>query len=448
MSDPLTLLRSFSKAQKPIVDEGEYLVFDDKAVPKEAKTAYQRKKNSDDFYTIGTLWFFLQHSNVPHHEYLQLTSKHNVGRIEFVHRKDLLKYLQDEKATSANVDPTVFTGGSVIPVSDLKGHKRLADEDFDEPKPEKAQKTDEEAKRRETGDAEPALDRGKPAADDAPEIAFIKAMMKRERILCTRNSVLGSNTKSFGSVLEIMNGVNRRRAKNAQKQKEGTGNYNRFERKQDDYMKDRMKDHGDFQIDPYSGLGGDILGKGNAPDASTKNNTGSSVAQPTNTAKPIIIVPNVQTAKITIFNAKQFLQDGQFFTTRQMKENGAKRPDKDTDYIIHRTDDQLLTFRVVDNIKRLSRQDWENVVAVFIAGPEWQFREWPMASIAQIFQMMLGVYVHYNDEKVPEHIKQWNVQTVSVSQSRRHLDQPAVRRFWELMMNFMVMKRPDFLLKS
>jgi parafibromin len=34
-------------------------------------------------------------------------------------------------------------------------------------------------------------------------------------------------------------------------------------------------------------------------------------------------------------------------------------------------------FKVTDNPLRLNRQEWEQVVAVFVAGPTWQFKGWP-----------------------------------------------------------------------
>ena len=43
------------------------------------------------------------------------------------------------------------------------------------------------------------------------------------------------------------------------------------------------------------------------------------------------------------------------------------------------TENQIVTvpYRIVDNPLRLERKDWERVVAVFVAGPAWQFKGWP-----------------------------------------------------------------------
>ena len=34
-------------------------------------------------------------------------------------------------------------------------------------------------------------------------------------------------------------------------------------------------------------------------------------------------------------------------------------------------------YRVIDNPQKLTQQDWNRVVAVFVMGPAWQFKGWP-----------------------------------------------------------------------
>lgn len=38
---------------------------------------------------------------------------------------------------------------------------------------------------------------------------------------------------------------------------------------------------------------------------------------------------------------------------------------------------QTVSYRVIDNPIKLSQQDWQRVVAVFVMGPQWQFKGWP-----------------------------------------------------------------------
>lgn len=34
-------------------------------------------------------------------------------------------------------------------------------------------------------------------------------------------------------------------------------------------------------------------------------------------------------------------------------------------------------YRVIDNPAKLTAQDWNRVVGVFVMGPAWQFKGWP-----------------------------------------------------------------------
>ena len=58
---------------------------------------------------------------------------------------------------------------------------------------------------------------------------------------------------------------------------------------------------------------------------------------------------------------------------------GCKR---DFELLIHRmkTGGTTVPFRVIDQPLKLQREDWDRVVAVFVQGPAWQFKGWPLAN--------------------------------------------------------------------
>lgn len=90
---------------------------------------------------------------------------------------------------------------------------------------------------------------------------------------------------------------------------------------------------------------------------------------------PIIIIPAANTSLVTMFNAKDILQDLRFVTTEEKKNQGGKR---DNEILIHRQRNGVsVPYRVIDNPQKLSPADWERVVAVFVMGPAWQFKGWP-----------------------------------------------------------------------
>lgn len=36
-----------------------------------------------------------------------------------------------------------------------------------------------------------------------------------------------------------------------------------------------------------------------------------------------------------------------------------------------------MPYRIIDSASKLSKDDWDRVVAVFVQGPAWQFKGWP-----------------------------------------------------------------------
>lgn len=66
-----------------------------------------------------------------------------------------------------------------------------------------------------------------------------------------------------------------------------------------------------------------------------------------------------------------------FVTTEEKKLQGVKR---DNDILLQRRKEGGLTvpYRVIDNPQKLTHGDWDRVVAVFVMGPAWQFKGWPL----------------------------------------------------------------------
>lgn len=77
-----------------------------------------------------------------------------------------------------------------------------------------------------------------------------------------------------------------------------------------------------------------------------------------------------------MYNAKEILQDLRFVSTEEKKAQGCTR---ENELLLQRRKDGNVTvpYRVIDNPSKLTPQDWHRVVAVFVMGPQWQFKGWP-----------------------------------------------------------------------
>jgi len=58
---------------------------------------------------------------------------------------------------------------------------------------------------------------------------------------------------------------------------------------------------------------------------------------------------------------------------------------------------------------------WKRVVAVFLSGNDWQFKDWiHNGKFAELFMRVRGFYLHFNDMMPPEITKKWNIHIFSI----------------------------------
>ena len=95
LSDPLTLLREYTVAKKPITLEGDHIVFGSKLrFARKALTAFRASGGSKEHYAIDTVWSLLQGKTGA--EYAKWVGEQNIDPVGFRDRKSLLAYLQGQ----------------------------------------------------------------------------------------------------------------------------------------------------------------------------------------------------------------------------------------------------------------------------------------------------------------------------------------------------------------
>ncbi|KAK2163897.1 hypothetical protein LSH36_72g00007 [Paralvinella palmiformis] len=148
---------------------------------------------------------------------------------------------------------------------------------------------------------------------------------------------------------------------------------------------------------------------------------------------PIIIIPAATTSLMTMYNAKDILQDFKFVSTEEKKMQGARR---DNEVLLQRPKSGGLTvpYRVIDNPLKLSSDDWGRVVAVFVQGPAWQFKGWPWSGIpVEIFVRMKGFHLKWREMPLDSNVRKWDVHVIELDRNRRHLDRASLQTFWEVL---------------
>ncbi|KAK5577121.1 hypothetical protein RB653_002059 [Dictyostelium firmibasis] len=157
---------------------------------------------------------------------------------------------------------------------------------------------------------------------------------------------------------------------------------------------------------------------------------------------PIIIVPSTLTASISLYNVLEFLQQSFFRPTLEKKQEMASQNIMKPPMItFDRITTQKVTYEVIDNVKSLKPEDWYRVVAAFVQGEAWQFKDWKWSNPADLFANIRGFYVKFDDSNLPDVVKSWDVKVLHISKSKRHLDHTAQVEFWNAFDDFVNAKK-------
>jgi parafibromin len=155
--------------------------------------------------------------------------------------------------------------------------------------------------------------------------------------------------------------------------------------------------------------------------------------------QPIILLSPSASALLRMSNIKRFLEEGVFVPA-----DSALAPSTGADRLqVTRTMTSIdpsrpFLFHVVESPDRFKPEDWARLVAVFTTGQAWQFKAYRWSSAAELFARVLGIYVGWNGESVPDTVKGWgrSVKVVGVDkwsgkgESGRWKDREVVEAVW------------------
>jgi RNA pol II accessory factor, Cdc73 family, C-terminal len=91
---------------------------------------------------------------------------------------------------------------------------------------------------------------------------------------------------------------------------------------------------------------------------------------------PIIIIPgSVIAGNLSMANSKSFLQDGAYLNASQQN-IGAVKERVVVEHKMSGSGGEKVLFEVHDSVTSFSDAQWKRVVAVFVNGHLWQFKDW------------------------------------------------------------------------
>uniref|UniRef100_A0A2P2LFT3 Protein CDC73 homolog n=1 Tax=Rhizophora mucronata TaxID=61149 RepID=A0A2P2LFT3_RHIMU len=407
--DPLSALRDYTmrgELDKIVRVNDEFWFGSDYVFPCSAKTAYRSKQGN--LYTLETLVYFLLNANAKFTEYLQNALSHGVPAITFIDRKPLIDYLSGKLSST---DSIVFPLPEQPPPQQQQQNLNLNADLDGEYRPEDTGLVDSSDKVA-----------AETAGNDGKEEDLLSLIYAIERPLKDRESLLECKNRDFYSVLVASTRRDEERQRiESQQRKDGLVAKTRLMGADDRGIIAYGEDTGAYDsiAKPKMHLKGGKMGEG----------------------VPIILVPSAFQTLITIYNVKEFLEDGVYIPADvKVKQMKGPKPECVTVQKKFGADrNRVMTaYEVRDKPSALKAEDWDRVVAVFVLGKEWQFKDWPFKDHVDIFNKIIGFFMRFEDDSVEsaKNVKQWNVKIISISKNKRHQDRAAALEVWDRLEEF------------
>jgi len=391
--DPLSLLREHHMGNKPVLLQGEQMVFGNMRIPRDTQTAYRSQAGGSQatqgaFYTIDQLWFFLQNSKLSHAQYLMACNKNKFKGVSLPDKRDLLAYLSGQTDHSAAIDLTIAplladmmanagdqppqkrhrtSEGARDALSEQQTHellteaRRLVGAALDGPALVPVPSADGEAEAgASAADADAAAGvrpRVKPRKRSAPmpsgaalealskaDLLEVDQITEQELRTASRSSLLlAPSKKVFATRLtQLVDALRERTAKPPPGSRA--------------LPPPGQPPRG---APPSDGKGGAKWGKAGL------------ASQP---PPLIIVVPASTSCKINMWNAADFLVRGVFVPTAEKRKDPANKKDVHVKHTHKLSTGLSLRFEIIDNVATLQESDWRRVVAVVAQGEQWQFK--------------------------------------------------------------------------
>ncbi|KAI8561299.1 hypothetical protein RHMOL_Rhmol04G0328000 [Rhododendron molle] len=244
----------------------------DYSFPAAAPIAYRSKQGH--LFTLETLIHFLKHSHLKYTDYMKNIKPLAVPTVSFIDRKPLLDYLLGHVSSS---DAVQYVNPNFSPAPAAEYHP-------------------------EDPGLDPALDTNEDVSRVGLSENYIEMIRAAERLVRDREAILECKNKDFYEVLKAAaRREEERQRSDSQQRKDGLVAKNRLMR-------------GDEEL----GLGYD-----STPRAKMRVKGGKA-----GEGVPIILVPSALQTLITIYNVKEFLEDGVFIPTdAKMKQVKVAKPD-------------------------------------------------------------------------------------------------------------------------
>jgi hypothetical protein len=384
--DPLDYLRKNIQQNIKIIREGDKLIFEDGVkLPLKNPTAlmYQSSSKKDKHYTLGSLWLFLKFKENLKDYYIQ-TQQQNIEIVESNDREKIIDFFIKD------IDNVDILDNEIRPKTIITLGKKKKGDNLDSFYKDKS--NPEENKKKEK-----YLYMLKQQELKDPSLSVMDYIYSHEKKSLNRNSLMKppENSLSFEHLLNMTKKL--------------------FTSEKGLKEQEEAKSFLDELIQNNEGLG---------------------------ISKLIIIVPSdFSEGNLCEKNAKAFLYNGRYINLNSIEseeENELIIEDNSDNNFSYRIQGKDLNFEICSNVRRFNKNDWKRVVAVFVQGDDWEFKDWPKnETVSTILQKVKGYFLKYEDTPTNKNVKNWNVQILEISRNKRHFDVSIQNKFWNTLSDFL-----------
>ncbi|VVT58058.1 uncharacterized protein SAPINGB_P006016 [Magnusiomyces paraingens] len=416
-------------------------------------------------------------------DYITLSNERGIMNLKTTDRTDLLTWLKDPRATSANVKDSTNGSGAATTSSGASETSESAKETNGSTSSASAKQSKENGDARSetrvsgSSSSTTSASGSTPVNNPLDIVTLIESEIPRisppedygvqqiydvERSLVNRNSVLhGTKQIDFSLIAkecrdQIINVV-----RNSQRSSHHGQSASRHGASgRNGYPQGQYSRSGDPALAPRGGSG---LIKGPGSSSSHTNSGSGSSNGSRGNKDPIILLSPSTSALLNMGNVKAFLERGEFvpstssigasnlqYITRYSTRlagisggNGNSSSGKGGSAGSGSAGGHgvKVKFLVVDNVERFRPEYWDRVVAVFVTGQSWQFKTYKWSNPNDLFQKVAGVYLTYVGERVPPVLGSWtNITVATIPKNERFRDREAAELIWNQIEKWMLSK--------
>lgn len=360
-----------------------------------------RNKVTNSQYTIGTLWFFLTKKDMPIRDYMIEADHSNFEKIHLLDKNKIIEYFTGATDTCDSIDKTLVQS-TLITLNKANKLDEIQYKKRDEKRVEKAEEQ-------------------KVEGEGSREVKLMEFLLKNEKKIVSKNSILQCQGKSFAKIYQLCSEMI------GQKQK-------------GDAFLEKVKEKGSKEILNVKISSLKRKQKVSLLDEILHSADGGAFGE----GKPIIIVPALpMKGNLCLANVHDFLVKGVFKDGEEAESSlPPEEQMRDRIEFEYSIDNKRVKFEVYDSVTAFTKNHWKRVVALFVQGQDWQFKDWPSKeSIVDIFLKVRGYFMTFQDVSPPPNVKKWNVRIIQVSRTLRHADQSLKKEFWDDLTEFLMKER-------